>query len=110
MAPVRNACVIYNGIPEGKSDMQWHCFCGVTTERHIGLPEPGKTTIYDSSRTIDLENVPLNGGFLVKTLYLSVDPYMRGRMRKPEIESYSVSTTFTSLWRLTRQLTQYPVL
>ena len=39
--------------------------------------------------TIDLENVPLNGGVLVKTLYLSVDPYLRGRMRDPKIPSYS---------------------
>ena len=30
--------------------------------------------------------------FLVKTLDLSVDPYMRGRMRSPEVKSYSVSS------------------
>ena len=57
----------------------------------IGYPVPGKTTVYDESQTIDLDNVPLNGGVLVKTLVLSVDPYMRGRMRRPEIKSYSVS-------------------
>ena len=44
---------------------------------------PGETIVYDDSETIDLENVPLNGGFLLKTLELSIDPYMRGRMRAP---------------------------
>lgn len=56
-----------------------------------GYPEPGKTTIYDEKQTIDLDNVPLKGGFLVKTLVLSVDPYLRFKMRDPKIESYSVS-------------------
>lgn len=53
-----------------------------------GVPEPGKTTVYDESQTIDLENVPLNGGVLLKTLVLSIDPYLRGRMRSPEVKSY----------------------
>lgn len=56
-----------------------------------GYPEPGKTVVYDDSESIDLNNVDLNGGFLVKTLYLSIDPYMRGRMRDPSIESYQAS-------------------
>lgn len=60
-----------------------------------GYPEPGKTTIYDDTRTIDIDDVPLRGGFLVKTLFLSVDPSLRGRMRAPEIESYSVSALVT---------------
>ena len=47
--------------------------------------------MYDDSQTIDLETVPLDGGFLVKVLVLSVDPYMRGRMRAPSKSSYSVS-------------------
>lgn len=71
MAPVTNAKVIFNSIPQG-------------------YPEPGKTTVYDESEKIDVDTVNIpEGGFLVKTLYLSVDPYMRGRMRKPEVESYS---------------------
>jgi len=70
MAPVRNGRHLFNEIP-------------------TGFPEPGKTTVYDDSQTIDLENVPLNGGFLVKTLVLSIDPYMRGRMRDPSIKSYA---------------------
>ncbi|KAF5348458.1 hypothetical protein D9756_009558 [Leucocoprinus leucothites] len=46
----------------------------------LGFLEPGKTTVYDDPQTIDLESVDLNGGFPVKTHYLSVDPYFRARM------------------------------
>ena len=56
-----------------------------------GLPEPGKTTVLDESEKIDLEATPLDGGFLVKTLVLSIDPYLRGRMRHPSKASYNVS-------------------
>jgi len=70
MVLVRNAKVIFKSIPSG-------------------FPEPGKTTVYDDSETIDLEAVSLNGGFLVKTLVLSIDPYLRGKMRPAEIESYT---------------------
>jgi NADPH-dependent curcumin reductase CurA len=56
----------------------------------VGYPVPGKTTVFDNSETIDVENVPLDGGFLVKTLALSIDPYMRGRMRRPTTKSYVV--------------------
>ncbi|KAJ7343059.1 alcohol dehydrogenase [Mycena albidolilacea] len=40
-----------------------------------------------NGRTIDLQNAPLHGGVLIKVLILSMDPYMRGRLRAPEIES-----------------------
>ncbi|KAH9481061.1 Zinc-type alcohol dehydrogenase-like protein PB24D3.08c [Psilocybe cubensis] len=56
------------------------------------LPKIGEHLIFDESRTIDLENVPLNGGFLTKTLILSPEPAMRERMRDPSIPSYT--TTF----------------
>ncbi|KAJ7101711.1 chaperonin 10-like protein, partial [Mycena epipterygia] len=72
MAPITNKRVLFASIPEG-------------------YPIPGKTTVYDTSEIIDPETVPLNGGFLLKTLVLSVDPYMRGRMRSPDIPSYSVA-------------------
>ncbi len=55
-------------------------------------PVPGKHTVYDESETIDLENVPLNGGFLVKVLVLSMDPYLRGKMRK--VADLGVSATY----------------
>ncbi|KAJ7206293.1 hypothetical protein GGX14DRAFT_522436 [Mycena pura] len=70
MAPVTNARVLFSAIPKG-------------------YPIPGETTVYDTTQTIDLENVPLNGGILIKVLILSVDPYMRGRLRAPEVKSYS---------------------
>ncbi|KAJ6538132.1 hypothetical protein B0H19DRAFT_1181763 [Mycena capillaripes] len=69
MAPRTNGRVLFNSVP-------------------TGYPVPGETTVYDTSQSIDIETHPLNGGFLVKTLVLSVDPYMRGRMRGPDVKSY----------------------
>ncbi|KAF9479962.1 NAD(P)-binding protein [Pholiota conissans] len=68
MAPVTNGRVLFNSIA-------------------TGFPEPGKTTVYDTTQVIDPETVPLNGGFLLKTLELSIDPYMRGRM-SANVKSY----------------------
>ncbi|KAJ6631871.1 alcohol dehydrogenase [Mycena sp. CBHHK59/15] len=70
MAPVQNGRVLFNAVPKD-------------------FPIPGETTIYDASQKIDPDTIPLNGGFLIKTLVLSVDPYMRGKMRLPEKKSYS---------------------
>ena len=53
--------------------------------------------MYDESETIDLENVPLNGGFLVKLLVLSIDPYLRGKMRDASKKSYSVRVNADNL-------------
>lgn len=39
--------------------------------------------------TIDLEAEIPQGAILIKTLCLSVDPYMRGRMRDASVKSYS---------------------
>ncbi|KAI0719028.1 NAD-P-binding protein [Fomitopsis betulina] len=72
MAPVRNARSLFHSVPAPNT-----------------YPEPGKATRYDDSQTIDLDTVPLNGGFLIKTLVLSIDPYMRGKMRDPSVKSYS---------------------
>ncbi|KAL1758229.1 hypothetical protein FB107DRAFT_207742 [Schizophyllum commune] len=72
MAPVPNPRVVYaKPIPQGA----W--------------PVVGEHLVYDNSRTIDPETVPLNGGFLTKALYLSPEPYMRERMREEHIASYS---------------------
>ncbi|KAJ7105693.1 hypothetical protein C8R44DRAFT_886620 [Mycena epipterygia] len=70
MTPIRNARVLFNSVPKD-------------------YPVPGETTVYDTSLTINLESVALKGGFLVKTLVLSIDPYLRGKMRHPETKSYS---------------------
>lgn len=39
---------------------------------------------YLDDETIDIDNALLNGGILVKVVALSVDPYMRNRMRPVE--------------------------
>ncbi|KAF8585230.1 NAD(P)-binding protein [Ramaria rubella] len=72
MAPIPNPRVVYSKIP-------------------VGHPVPGQDLVYDDSPTIDLDNVPLNGGFLTKTLVLSPEPYMRERMRDRSIDSYSTT-------------------
>lgn len=48
----------------------------------LGYPIPGETTVYDESQTIDLDGIPLNGGVLTKTLVISIDPYLRNKMRE----------------------------
>ncbi|KAI0701977.1 NADP-dependent leukotriene B4 12-hydroxydehydrogenase [Cytidiella melzeri] len=39
-------------------------------------------------RDLDLDNAPLNGGVLLKTLILSSDPYLRYRFREPSVETF----------------------
>ncbi|KAJ7078232.1 alcohol dehydrogenase [Mycena crocata] len=70
MAPIRNARVLFAAIPNN-------------------FPEPGEATVYDTSQMIDLADVSLNGGFLLRTLVLSIDPYIRGRMRSPDKKAYN---------------------
>ena len=69
MAPIQNAAVIFAEIP-------------------TGYPEAGKHIKYVKDRTIDLDTVNLQGGVVTKNLVISIDPYMRGRMRKAETKSY----------------------
>ncbi|KAL1746909.1 hypothetical protein HDZ31DRAFT_80845 [Schizophyllum fasciatum] len=69
MAPVKNAKSVFAAVPED-------------------YPVPGKHIVYDDKETIDLDTVSLNGGVLVKVLYLSIDPYMRGRMQAGNFSSY----------------------
>ncbi|KAJ7672838.1 hypothetical protein B0H17DRAFT_1083540 [Mycena rosella] len=56
-----------------------------------GFPVVGEHISLDNTRSIDLERVLLNGGFLTKTLLLSPEPAMRERMRDPEIRSYTTT-------------------
>ncbi|KAK7746032.1 hypothetical protein SLS53_002754 [Cytospora paraplurivora] len=51
-----------------------------------GFPVAGEHLVIED-RPIDLEAVP-KGGLVVKNLYSSFDPYMRGRMRDASIKSY----------------------
>ncbi|BCS27940.1 MDR family NADP-dependent oxidoreductase [Aspergillus puulaauensis] len=53
-----------------------------------GLPVPGKDLTIEPVAQPDLNTAPENG-ILVKSLYASFDPYMRGRMRPVERKSYS---------------------
>jgi NADPH-dependent curcumin reductase CurA len=54
-----------------------------------GLPVPNKDFEINKS-TIDLDGLELKPNqLLIRNLYLSVDPYMRARMRDPKIKSYS---------------------
>lgn len=52
-----------------------------------GLPIAGENIVTED-RPIDLSAVP-SGGLVVKNLYASFDPYMRGRMRDAKIKSYA---------------------
>ena len=67
---IRNAAVIFSKIPTSH-------------------PEAGKHIKYVEDRTIDLDNANTQGGVVTKNLVISIDPYMRGRMRSAEKKSYS---------------------
>ncbi|KAG9123657.1 hypothetical protein FRC07_014364, partial [Ceratobasidium sp. 392] len=67
MAPTNNTSAIFNEVPQAK----------VVVDK----------TIITRTETINLEAVQLNGGILVKTLYLSVEPYLRAMMRPLSIAS-----------------------
>jgi len=63
-----------------------------------GYPIPGETIVYDTTEQIDLDS-PLEGGVLVKVIFVGIDPYQRGRMRSPnpKSKSYSVTSVLTIL-------------
>ena len=75
MAPTQNKSLIYKEIPASGT-----------------YPEAGKHLVVED-RPIDIEGADLQGGVLVKVLYTSFDPYLRGRMRDPKIWSYSPPLT-----------------
>ncbi|EJT82272.1 hypothetical protein GGTG_02246 [Gaeumannomyces tritici R3-111a-1] len=50
-----------------------------------GFPKPGDIVVED--RPIDLSDCP-DGGVVAQVLSVSLDPYLRGRMRAPEAKSY----------------------
>ncbi len=70
MAPVRNAAVIF-------------------AEVRTGYPEPSKHIKYVTDWTIDIDAVDTQGGIITKNLVISIDPYVRARMRAPEKKIYS---------------------
>ncbi|KAJ6439048.1 NADP-dependent leukotriene B4 12-hydroxydehydrogenase [Purpureocillium lavendulum] len=52
----------------------------------VGMPVAGQDLSVEN-RDIDLDTCP-RGGLVVKILYASFDPYLRGLMRDPEVKSY----------------------
>jgi NADPH-dependent curcumin reductase CurA len=53
-----------------------------------GWPVPGQDLAVET-RDIDLDQDPPTNGLIIKNYYVSFDPYQRGRMRAPDIKSYS---------------------
>ncbi|CAF3365530.1 unnamed protein product [Rotaria sp. Silwood1] len=53
-----------------------------------GYPEAGKHIKYVKNRTIDINSVNTQDGIVTKNLAISIDPYMRGRMRRAGTTSY----------------------
>ena len=91
MAPITNGRYLFNEFPTGmfewfKSESQRNVY-KTQLPSLSGYPTPGITTVHDTSQTIDLAEVPLNGGFLIKVLVLSIDPLLRNRMDAPDPES-----------------------
>ncbi|KAF8254163.1 NAD(P)-binding protein [Wilcoxina mikolae CBS 423.85] len=64
---VKNKSLIFNSIP-------------------LGYPKPGKDLVVKESE-LDLSSAP-EGGIITKNLFISFDPYQRGRMRDASIKSY----------------------
>ena len=91
MAPTTNGRLLFNSVPTGMSLLAYMVSYQCLLMHHLDYPEPGKTTVYDTTETIDLQTVILNGGILIKTLELSIDPYIRDRMREREDKPYSVN-------------------
>jgi NADPH-dependent curcumin reductase CurA len=52
----------------------------VLAKNPVGLPIPGQDLLITSS-DFDINSSPPEGGLIVKTNYISFDPYQRGRMR-----------------------------
>ncbi|KAF8684987.1 NAD-P-binding protein [Rhizoctonia solani] len=68
MPTIQNSAAIFNSVPK----------------EYPVLNE----TIIKGTSIIDLDSATLNGGILVKSVYLSIDPHLRGRMRKVSSQSY----------------------
>lgn len=81
MAPISNPRVVFSAVPSG-------------------YPAPGRDITVNSSRSLDLDGPALNGGFITKTLWLSLDPYMRGRMdrtMKRYIPPWEIGDTYVHI-------------
>lgn len=52
-----------------------------------GIPVPAKDLVIEAC-DFDINQLPPPGGLTTKNIYASFDPYMRARMRSPELKSY----------------------
>lgn len=55
-----------------------------------GMPVAGQDLVVED-RPFDLDAPPPPGGLVVEVLYVSYDPYLRGKLRDPSIASYSAA-------------------
>ena len=70
---VQNEVLLYTQLPEGKD-------------------VPG-THLKKETKEFDVDAVSLDGGFVLAAKAISLDPYLRGRMRKPgEFSSHTATT------------------
>ncbi|KAI9805873.1 MAG: hypothetical protein M1825_000487 [Sarcosagium campestre] len=53
-----------------------------------GWPVAGETLVIETT-DFDVDQAPPKNGLTTRNNYMSYDPYQRGRLRKPEIKSYS---------------------
>ncbi|KAL1898480.1 hypothetical protein Sste5346_003383 [Sporothrix stenoceras] len=53
-----------------------------------GAPVAGQDLVVEE-REFDLDAAPPPGGLIAEVLYVSYDPYLRGKMRDPSVKSYS---------------------
>ena len=65
--PLRNMSVVENGRV-------------IFSEPPSTIIVPGTHLTY-TKETLDIDAIPLNGGVLTKTILLSADPYMRGKLK-----------------------------
>ena len=98
VVPLRNARVIFKEIPKGRLVLALRKSARADRTGLQDFPVPGNTTVMDTTRTIYPDAVPLNGGFLLETLVLTVEPCQRGRMRAPAVLSYAIRIRHYFAW------------
>ena len=69
MSPISNPSVIFNELPQGEPTLE--------------------TLKVDGSAQIDLDADLQENEIILKLVSVSLDPYMRGRMRDEQVKSYS---------------------
>lgn len=69
MSPISNPSVIFNELPQGEPTLE--------------------TLKLDESAQIDIDSDLQDNEIILKLVSVSIDPYMRGRMREESVKSYS---------------------